>query len=269
MAKQVQLRRGTTAELSSVTGAIGEVIVDTTKDTLTVHDGYTVGGTPLLKEDLGNLGNNTIGLGKIATGTHGQVLYYSSTGQLTTLAPGTSGQYLKTQGSGANPVWATVVQKCLGTGATKYNNIVRSQSRYTTFADTGWNISYTSTAANSKFRISFQTNWGQGDTWRGGCVRFVRNVNGGGYNYLSSEDSWSGTRHTSYTSGINGNHTFVHMMGWDDPGQAAGTVFNFKVQISTDSRGDPVTLGVHSTSQENSDSTGTAGLTTLVIEEFA
>ncbi len=105
MAKQVQLRRGTTAELSSVTGAIGEVIVDTTKDTLTVHDGYTVGGTPLLKEDLGNLANNSIGLGKIATGTQGQILYYNASGQLVTLSPGTSGYVLKTNGAGANPSW--------------------------------------------------------------------------------------------------------------------------------------------------------------------
>lgn len=105
MAKQVQLRRGTTAELSSVTGAIGEVIVDTTKDTLTVHDGYTVGGTPLLKEDLGNLANNSVGLGKIATGTHGQILYYNASGQLVTLSPGTSGYVLKTNGAGANPSW--------------------------------------------------------------------------------------------------------------------------------------------------------------------
>ncbi len=106
MAKQVQLRRGTTAELSSVTGAIGEVIVDTTKDTLTVHDGYTVGGTPLLKEDLGNLGNNTIGLTKIATGTQGQILYYNASGQLVALNPGTSGYVLKTNGAGQNPSWA-------------------------------------------------------------------------------------------------------------------------------------------------------------------
>lgn len=106
MAKQVQLRRGTTAELSSVTGATGEVIVDTTKDTLTVHDGYTAGGTPLLKEDLGNLANNSIGLGKIAVGTHGQILYYNASSQLVALNAGTSGQVLTTAGAGANPSWA-------------------------------------------------------------------------------------------------------------------------------------------------------------------
>ena len=50
MAKLLKLRRGTTSDHSSFTGAEGEVTVDTTKDTLVVHDGSTQGGTPLAKE---------------------------------------------------------------------------------------------------------------------------------------------------------------------------------------------------------------------------
>jgi len=46
--KQVQLRRGTTAEHSTFTGAVGEVTVDTDKDVVVVHDGATAGGFPLL-----------------------------------------------------------------------------------------------------------------------------------------------------------------------------------------------------------------------------
>ena len=49
MARQVQLRRGTTTQHSTFTGAVGEVTVDTTKDTVVVHDGSTAGGVPLLK----------------------------------------------------------------------------------------------------------------------------------------------------------------------------------------------------------------------------
>jgi hypothetical protein len=45
----IQLRRGTTAEHSTFTGLVGEVTVDTTKDTLVVHDGSTAGGYPLAK----------------------------------------------------------------------------------------------------------------------------------------------------------------------------------------------------------------------------
>lgn len=50
MSTAVQLRRGTTTQHSTFTGAVGEVTVDTTKDTVVVHDGTTTGGHPLVKE---------------------------------------------------------------------------------------------------------------------------------------------------------------------------------------------------------------------------
>jgi len=46
---QVQLRRGTTTQHASFTGAEGEVTVDTDLDTLMVHDGSTAGGIRLAK----------------------------------------------------------------------------------------------------------------------------------------------------------------------------------------------------------------------------
>jgi len=47
MSKLLQLRGGTTSEHGSFTGAVREVTVDTTKDTLVVHDGSTAGGFAL------------------------------------------------------------------------------------------------------------------------------------------------------------------------------------------------------------------------------
>lgn len=47
MAKQVQLRRGTTSQHSTFTGAIGEVTYDTDRKSLKTHDGITAGGTEL------------------------------------------------------------------------------------------------------------------------------------------------------------------------------------------------------------------------------
>ena len=60
MAKLLKLRRGTTSQHSSFTGAEGECTVDTTKDTLVVHDGSQAGGRPLLREDLNNIGTGVV-----------------------------------------------------------------------------------------------------------------------------------------------------------------------------------------------------------------
>ena len=78
MAKLLKLRRGTTSQHNTFTGAEGEVTIDTTKDTAVVHDGSTAGGTPLAKEDMSNvssssiagrLGADSIAVTKIAGGT--------------------------------------------------------------------------------------------------------------------------------------------------------------------------------------------------------
>jgi len=54
MSTQVQFRRGTTVEHSVFTGAVGEVTVDTVKQTCVVHDSIQTGGYPLLREDATN-----------------------------------------------------------------------------------------------------------------------------------------------------------------------------------------------------------------------
>jgi hypothetical protein len=48
MATILQLRRGTTTQHATFTGAEGEVTVNTTKDTVVVHDGTTAGGFELV-----------------------------------------------------------------------------------------------------------------------------------------------------------------------------------------------------------------------------
>ena len=46
MPTQLQLRRGTTAQTATFTGASGEVTVDTTQNVIVVHDNVTAGGWP-------------------------------------------------------------------------------------------------------------------------------------------------------------------------------------------------------------------------------
>jgi hypothetical protein len=77
MATQVQWRGGSTAEHATFTGAAREVTVDTQKQTLVVHDGSTVGGEALLREDQANLpgsvtnGIYTPGTNQVAVATNG------------------------------------------------------------------------------------------------------------------------------------------------------------------------------------------------------
>jgi trimeric autotransporter adhesin len=58
----VQFRRGTTAQNNNFTGAAGELSVDTTLDTLRVHDGATTGGFEIVNTSaIQTLTNKTIG----------------------------------------------------------------------------------------------------------------------------------------------------------------------------------------------------------------
>lgn len=72
MAKLLKIRRGTTAQHSTFTGAAGEVTMDTDKKTLVAHDGTTPGGTPLAKEGVTVPKTGDTGSAKIPAGTTAQ-----------------------------------------------------------------------------------------------------------------------------------------------------------------------------------------------------
>ncbi len=94
MARQIQLRRGTTAQHSTFTGAVGEVTVDIDKDVAVVHDGATSGGHPLVK---------ATSLATVATtGAYGDL---SGTPTLATVA--TTGAYSDLSGLPTIPVVGT------------------------------------------------------------------------------------------------------------------------------------------------------------------
>jgi hypothetical protein len=54
MPTQVQFRRGTTGQNNSFTGAAGEISVNSSNNSLRIHDGSTAGGHELAKANLSN-----------------------------------------------------------------------------------------------------------------------------------------------------------------------------------------------------------------------
>lgn len=84
----LQLRRGTTAQHSSFTGAEGEVTVNTSKDTLVVHDGSTQGGFEIALADLSNTTATTYADFSVTdAGGDGSLTYNNSTGAFTYTGP--------------------------------------------------------------------------------------------------------------------------------------------------------------------------------------
>lgn len=77
MAKQLQIRGGTTAQHSTFTGAQREITIDTDKHTLVVHDEATAGGFPLARESVVNtaLGTKVDKNANITAGTATKVTY--------------------------------------------------------------------------------------------------------------------------------------------------------------------------------------------------
>jgi len=67
--------------------------------------------------DTTELVDNGVTLAKLDHGTQGDVLYYAASGAPTRLGVGTSGQFLKTQGASANPIWASVTLTTINTNA--------------------------------------------------------------------------------------------------------------------------------------------------------
>jgi len=78
-----------------------EIAANTAKVTNATHTGDVTGATAL------TIAANAVTLAKLEDGTQGDILYYGASGAPARLGFGTSGDFLKTQGTGANPVWAT------------------------------------------------------------------------------------------------------------------------------------------------------------------
>ena len=121
--------------------------------------------------------------------TQGDILYRDGSG-LQRLAAGTSGQFLKTQGTGANPVWGSVTSKLLGEKTTVYQTrqVLGSSNKNATEI-TGLATTYGSPVKNTSYFIvrADITQWINGNHARGALQYSVD----GGSNWSSD---WTHTR---------------------------------------------------------------------------
>jgi len=88
MSVQVKRRRDTAANVAAYTGAQGELIVDTTNNRVTVHDGLTAGGFAAAK--LSEVLTGTTALTPIAQGANGAAIKFQVIEQTVDLTSGTS-----------------------------------------------------------------------------------------------------------------------------------------------------------------------------------
>jgi len=120
--------------------------------------------------------------------TQGDILYRDGSG-LQRLGAGTSGQFLKTLGTGANPAWATVTTKIIG--ATRFYNSTRAtlpnQANHV-----WWSVSHTKTSSTSFLFVQGLAP-GQGSM----------SDQMGEYVEYNSVKNYYGIRHMLYGDGVN------------------------------------------------------------------
>ena len=83
MAIQIQLRRGTNTQHSTFTGVLGEVSINTTNNSLHMHDGTTAGGHELAKVNFSNVASGAIANSKLANSTISGIALGSNLATLT------------------------------------------------------------------------------------------------------------------------------------------------------------------------------------------
>jgi hypothetical protein len=84
MATQLQIRRGTSSQVAAFTGAEGEVVVNTTNDSIHVNDGSTAGGFELARADLNNVSDTSLNAALTGNTVSALTVTALTTGSITT-----------------------------------------------------------------------------------------------------------------------------------------------------------------------------------------
>jgi hypothetical protein len=140
----------------------------------------------------------------------------------------------------------------------------------TSFQDSGFSWSITTTQASSTILISLVTNIAQNDTWNSGSVKWLKSVSSGSYVDLSgTSNTYTGTNFMTYRSGGSSIGSSLCIVDFDSPGASAGATIVYKLQLKQWTSSNPVRLGTSTKDGDNAYGTSQAGTTTAVFYEIA
>jgi hypothetical protein len=125
MPTQIQLRRGSTVQTSTFTGAAGEITVDTDKKVVVVHDGASAGGIPLARANHTQSAfdaANATSTGATSAGSYANSAY--STANTAATNATTADQRAVTSGAYANSAFAAANAKFSASGGTISGDVV-------------------------------------------------------------------------------------------------------------------------------------------------
>ena len=239
MAKLLKLRRGTTTQHASFTGAEGEVTVDTSKDTAVVHDGSQAGGRPLAREDMSNVSSASI-IGRLAADSVVQSKIPDNAideARLQISNSGSNGQYLQKQsGNTGGLTWGTVDLTTLSASNLSSGTIPDARFPSTLPAVNGANLTGIASFASGTKMIFQQTSAPSGWT-----------------KITSSVDN-KALRLVSGSVGSGGNQNFTGAFAARTPAGNVGTTSNSTASFSGSVSGNTGNAGASTSSVSTSGS---------------
>lgn len=171
MSKRIQLRRGTSTEHNTFTGANGEVTVDTTNKTLRVHDGTTVGGTALARTNQLPVSASQVTAGLIEIATTTEAAAGTDTTRAITPFNLSYGMYKHLNATGSAPIYACRAWVNFdGTGTPA----IRASGNVSSITDNGvgdYTINFTTSMPDANYSFSGFCNFST-NTFSAGILSF-------------------------------------------------------------------------------------------------
>ena len=150
-----------------------------------------------------SIDDNAVTLAKLEDGTQGDILYYGASGAPARLGFGTSGQFLKTQGTGADPVWATATDTTYTAG----DGLDLSGTEFSTDLKSGGGLAIDTT----ELTVDFTSD----NSWTGSQRATTVTDNDGSYDMNGGQNfvtTPSGATTITFTNIANGQSGFIKLI---------------------------------------------------------